>query len=107
MTITTLPPEIWLEIWEYDGRYRRQLQETVLPELQRVVTARMVQRMNAKKDEILAHDAFCQASIQELYDLLTGGAFNLQLLRYDPDFHFIDQAFFNYSILKKLWVDVA
>lgn len=98
-----LPEDVWGVVWEYHDEFRKAFRKHVLPELQQAVGKRMMVEVNALKHDILHHRPFNEHAVREMYDLLMGDSCNIYLLQYDTDFHFIDQVFFNYSIMKQLW----
>jgi hypothetical protein len=92
MLFDQLPTDILDLIYEYDATYREYIQKVVLVEMMTVIT-----------DRINTHIHMLGNDYHKIYRFLTSGSVNPHLLRYDHNFHLIDQKFFNYHFLRRLW----
>lgn len=98
-----LPDEVWNEVWAFHDTYRQDFQEKVLPEMLDTIKENVMCKLERLKHHILTFGPFNQQQIDMLYDYIMSDEINLQLVRYDPRFHFIDRVFFNHGVLKALW----
>lgn len=98
-----LPVEIWYEVWKFSDAFRQDFSKNVLPSLLDHVKEGIIFKMEKLRDHILGHGPFNQEQIDMLYGYIMSDEVNLNLVRYDSRFHFIDKVFFNHGVLKALW----
>lgn len=98
-----LPDEIWTEVWTFHDTYRQDFSKKVLPDLLHTIKENVISKLEKLKHHILTFGPFNQEQVDMLYNYIMSDEINLNLLRYDPRFHFIDQVFFNHGVLKALW----
>lgn len=92
MLFNLLPSDILQHIYEYDTTYREYIQKVVLVELMTVLKEHIYNSI-----DLIGND------YRKVYAFLTSDSINPHLLKYDTKFHAIDQKFFNYYFMKRIW----
>ena len=89
-----LPNDILQHIYEYDSTYREYVKKVVLVEM-----------MNVLKEKVMNEIDRLGNDFGEIYRFLTCGSVNPKMLMYDAKFHVIDQMFFKYHFMERMWKD--
>ena len=86
-------------IYTYTDNYREYFRKEVLTVMVKIVRDNMIKKM--------WHIMYCSGrstmeGMRNLKEYLKSDAFDLENLRYHPDFYFIDKLYFNHAIMKHL-----